>query len=94
MPEARDRLSRPVDIAEVYRRRVTGIDIDAGGIVHLVRDDADDLGVGSPFRWGATGLTGAVGAGSAGLPKEKRAFERRRRGSRTRDAIAPGSDCS
>nr|GMD85719.1 ras-related protein RABA4d-like [Ipomoea batatas] len=65
MPEARDRLSRPVDIAEVYRRRVTGIDIDAGGIVHLVRDDADDLGVGSPFRWGATGLTGAVGAGSA-----------------------------
>ncbi|XP_031128956.1 protein POLYCHOME-like [Ipomoea triloba] len=68
MPEARDRLSRPVDVAEVYRRRVTGIgggrDMDGGGIVLIVRDDADDLGVGSPFRWGATGLTGAVGAGS------------------------------
>nr|GME01181.1 protein POLYCHOME-like [Ipomoea batatas] len=61
MLEGRDRLSRPVDIAEVYRRRVTGIDIDADGIVHVVRDDVDDLGAGSsPFRWG-----GAVGAGSA-----------------------------
>ncbi|XP_019166212.1 PREDICTED: protein POLYCHOME-like [Ipomoea nil] len=69
MPEARDRLSRPVDVAEIYRRRVTGIGegthMEEGGILHPHRDDVDDLSVGSPFRWGATGLTGAVGAGSA-----------------------------
>nr|GLL33702.1 pectin acetylesterase 8-like [Ipomoea trifida] len=35
MPKAKEGLSRPVDVAEVYRMR----DIDGGGIVHLVRDD-------------------------------------------------------
>lgn len=69
MPEARDRLSRPADVAELYRRRVTQIGggrrIDAGRIINVFRDDAGGITVGTPFRWGATGLTGTLGAGTA-----------------------------
>nr|GLL33677.1 D-xylose-proton symporter-like 3, chloroplastic isoform X1 [Ipomoea trifida] len=54
MPKAKEGLSRPVDVAEVYRRR----DIDGGGIVHLVRDDVigrENIGR-RPVRAGGSAL--------------------------------------
>ncbi|KAJ9548214.1 hypothetical protein OSB04_020757 [Centaurea solstitialis] len=61
MPEARDRLSRPDnEVAEIQilRRRPVGI------LGVLVDDDDSDRSVGrTPFRWGATPLTGGGGSG-------------------------------
>ncbi|PWA50802.1 hypothetical protein CTI12_AA451420 [Artemisia annua] len=60
MPEARDRLSRPVDVAASYaRRRMT-----AGRIGILPDDSESDR---TPFRWGSTPLTGGVSGQQMGL---------------------------
>ncbi|KAL7227890.1 hypothetical protein ACSBR1_022717 [Camellia fascicularis] len=61
MPESRDRLSRPDDITAVFARRRQSI----GGIAILL-DEPEEVGSGTPFRWGATAMTGTRGAmGSA-----------------------------
>ncbi|GMQ01880.1 hypothetical protein CsSME_00048350 [Camellia sinensis var. sinensis] len=61
MPESRDRLSRPDDITAMFARRRQSI----GGIAILL-DEPEEVGSGTPFRWGATAMTGTRGAmGSA-----------------------------
>ncbi|CAL5358515.1 unnamed protein product [Camellia sinensis] len=57
----RDRLSRPDDISAMFARRRQSI----GGIAILL-DEPEEVGSGTPFRWGATAMTGTRGAmGSA-----------------------------
>lgn len=56
MPEARDRLARPNNgVAEIYRLRRTSVDS-----LGILPDDGDNEGSinRTPFRWGATPLTG------------------------------------
>ncbi|CAL5351990.1 unnamed protein product [Camellia sinensis] len=79
MPESRDRLSRPDDIAAMFARRRQSI----GGIAILL-DEPEEVGSGTPFRWGATAMTGTrgamglaatrgggVGRGSLGTPRTR-----------------------
>ncbi|CAI9100104.1 OLC1v1037034C1 [Oldenlandia corymbosa var. corymbosa] len=64
MPEGRDRLSRAVDLAEVYARRrrsiLSGINGRRDTLTGLA-DDPEEVGPTTPFRWGATPLTGGRG---------------------------------
>uniref|UniRef100_A0A5B7BNJ6 Protein POLYCHOME n=1 Tax=Davidia involucrata TaxID=16924 RepID=A0A5B7BNJ6_DAVIN len=55
MPESRDRLSRPDDVTAMFSRRRRTI----GGIGILV--DEPEMGLGTPFRWGTTAMTGTRG---------------------------------
>ncbi|CAL5438892.1 unnamed protein product [Camellia sinensis] len=79
MPESRDRLSRPDDITAMFARRRQSI----GGIAILL-DEPEEVGSGTPFRWGATAMTGtrgamgsaatrggSVGRGSLGTPRTR-----------------------
>ncbi|GMP86986.1 hypothetical protein CsSME_00039546 [Camellia sinensis var. sinensis] len=79
MPESRDRLSRPDDIAAMFARRRQSI----GGIAILL-DEPEEVGSGTPFLWGATAMTGTrgamglaatrgggVGRGSLGTPRTR-----------------------
>nr|XP_043611363.1 protein POLYCHOME-like [Erigeron canadensis] len=52
MPEARDRLVRPNDVAEIYRLRLTSV-----GRTRIRPDEIGDENQ-TPFRWGMTSLTG------------------------------------
>nr|XP_043611357.1 protein POLYCHOME-like [Erigeron canadensis]XP_043611358.1 protein POLYCHOME-like [Erigeron canadensis] len=52
MPEARDRLVRPNDVAETYRARLTSV-----GRTRIRPDEIGDENR-APFRWGSTSLTG------------------------------------
>ena len=61
MAEARDRLSRPGDIAEVFIRRQRTI-----GSVGILSDESPEVGTRTPFRWGATAMTGTRGAMGVG----------------------------
>ncbi|CAH9079489.1 unnamed protein product [Cuscuta epithymum] len=92
MPEARDRLSRPADVAEVYIRRQVGT--SGGGIVQSPNNDGEE----ATFRWGETGLTGtqrtetaAEPSGGVLTPVRRSPFRtprtRRDRGSSARGAI-------
>ncbi|CAL5358551.1 unnamed protein product [Camellia sinensis] len=81
MPESRDRLSRPDDITVLFARRRQSI----GGIAILL-DEPEEVGSGTPFRRGATAMTGTRGAmGSAatrggGVGRENTPLGRVRRG--------------
>ncbi|KAI7992530.1 Protein POLYCHOME [Camellia lanceoleosa] len=81
MPESRDRLSRPDDITALFARRRQSI----GGIAILL-DEPEEVGSGTPFRWGATAMTGTRGAmGSTairggGVSRENTPLGRVRRG--------------
>lgn len=55
MPEARDRLSRPGDVTAVFSRRQRSI-----GSIEVLADEPE-VNTGTPFRWGATAMTGALG---------------------------------
>lgn len=55
MPEARDRLSRPGDVTAVFSRRQRSI-----GSIEILADEPEVNTV-TPFRWGATAMTGALG---------------------------------
>ncbi|KAM7500216.1 hypothetical protein LguiA_024630 [Lonicera macranthoides] len=61
MAEARDRLSRPSDVAEVFIRRQRTI-----GSVGILPDESPEVGTRTPFRWGATAMTGTRGAMGVG----------------------------
>ncbi|KAK3006202.1 hypothetical protein RJ639_017443 [Escallonia herrerae] len=57
MPESRDRLSRPDDVAERYIRRLRSL-----GRTGVLHDDVAETGSATvPFRWGTTPLTGTRG---------------------------------
>ncbi|KAA8517020.1 hypothetical protein F0562_017162 [Nyssa sinensis] len=56
MPESRDRLSRPDDVTAMFARRRLTI----GSIGILV--DEPETSLGTPFRWGTTGMTGTRGS--------------------------------
>lgn len=58
MPESRDRLSRPDDVRAAFARRRQSI----GGISILLDEEQEVGGTGTtPFRWGATAMTGTRG---------------------------------
>lgn len=64
MPESRDRLPRPADVTATFARRRQSI----GGMSILLDDEQEAVGgTGStPFRWGATAMTGPTGAARGG----------------------------
>lgn len=55
MPESRDRLSRPDEVRSTFARQRQSI----GGIAILLDEGQPE--VGTPFRWGATAMTGTRG---------------------------------
>lgn len=58
MPESRDRLSRPDDVRAAFAHRRQSI----GGISILLDEEQEVGGTGTtPFRWGATAMTGTRG---------------------------------
>ncbi|XP_057500213.1 protein POLYCHOME-like [Actinidia eriantha] len=79
MPESRDRLSRPDDVRAMFALRRQSI----GGLSILL--DEPETSSGTPFRWGATAMTGTrgpmgvaatrrnggVGRGSLGTPRNR-----------------------
>lgn len=70
MPEARDRLSRPNnEVAEMHSLRRTAVGI----LGILVDDDDSDRSISrTPFRWGATPLTGGGSGQPIGEPHSTR----------------------
>ncbi|CAI9100048.1 OLC1v1036968C1 [Oldenlandia corymbosa var. corymbosa] len=71
MPEPRDRVSRAVDVADVYARRRRPIISGGSGrreTLTVFSNDAEEVGPTTLFRWGSTPLTGRRGGSEVGSP--------------------------